>query len=105
MLADLADAEDYANSSDDEEPPELADESAEAHDDPGGQGKGDAQADEQVGEDGNDPLEQGADDERRDGDHRDRVDQRRLDGGAQADGLFDVRGQALQDDVQNTAGF
>ena len=38
-------------------------------------------------------------------DNRDRVNQCRLNGGAQLDRLFDVDGQALQNDVENTAGF
>jgi hypothetical protein len=69
------------------------------------QRQGDAQSDKQVGENGNDPLQQGAHNQKGQTDDRHRVDQGRLDGGAQLDGFFDVDGQALQNDVENTASF
>jgi hypothetical protein len=88
-----------------EEPPELADEVTEADDDAGGQRKRDSQSDKEVGEDRHHPLEQRADDQHGEGDNRHRVDQRGLDGRAQLDRLFHVDGQALENDVEDTAGL
>ena len=105
MLANLLDAEDRADGAHDKEPPEVANESAEADDDAGRQRKRDSQADEQVGENRHHPLEQRGHDQHREGDNGDRVDQSRLDGRAQLDRLFHVDRQALENDVENTAGF
>ncbi len=105
MFAHLLDPEEQAADAQDKEPPELADEPAQSDHNARGQRQGHAQTGEQVGEDRHHPLEQCADDQEGQGDHRHRVDQGRLHRRAQLDGLFDVDRQALQDDVENTAGF
>ena len=87
------------------DPPEMTDEVAEADDDSGRQRKRNSQSDKHVGEDRHHPLEQRAHDQPGQGDDGHRVDQRRLDGRAQLDRLFHVNGQALEDDVENTAGL
>ena len=80
-------------------------ETAEADDDAGRQRQRNSQSDKEVGEDRHHPLEQRAHDQHREGDDGHRVDQRRLDGRAQLDRLFHVDRQALQDEVENTAGL
>ncbi len=75
ILANLFQADHQADDPDDKEPPELADKGAQAHHDPGGQRQGDAQADKQVGENRDHPLQQRAHDQERQADHRHRVDQ------------------------------
>src|SRR5579871_6155267 len=105
MLADLFDSEEQADAADQEDPPEGLDESAKSHDDSRREWQVHTESSEQVGKNRNDPFEQRANDEDGDADHGHRVDQRRLHGGPQADRLFHVRGETLQDDVENTAGF
>ena len=105
IFANLLDAKNQADNADDEKPPELPDKRAQSHDDAGGQRQGDAKSDEQVGEDRNNPLQQGAHDQERQTDHRNRIDQGGFHRGPQLDRFFDVDGQALQNDVENTAGF
>ncbi len=89
----------------DDDPPETLHEPAQPHHDTGGKRQRNAQAGKQVGEDGNHPLEQGGDDQARQADDGDGIDQRRFHGGLQANRLFHVDGQTLQNDVENTAGF
>ena len=73
--------------------------------DTGGKRQGNAQAGKQVGEDGHHPLQQGADDQARQADDGDGINQRRLHRSFQAYCFLHVDRQALQNDVQNTAGF
>src|SRR6202047_1332251 len=105
MLANLLDAEEQADATHDKEPPEMAHESTEADDDAGRQRKRNSQSDKEVCEDRHHPLEQRSHDHHGEGNDGDRVDQRRLDGRAQLDRLFHVNREALQDDVENTAGL
>ena len=83
----------------------LLHESAQPHHDTGGKRQRDTQSSKKVGEDGHHPLEQGADNQRRHADDGDGIDQRRFHGRFQANRLLDVDRQALQNDVENTAGF
>src|SRR3984893_17272454 len=105
MLANLLDAEEDANAAHDKEPPEMTHEGAKADDDAGRQRKRNSQSDKKIGEDRHHPLEQRGHDHHSKGNDGDRVDQRRLDGRAQLDRLFHVDGQALENDVENTAGL
>src|SRR5271157_2379308 len=105
VLANLLDPEDEADGAHDKEPPEMTHEGAEADDEAGPQRERNSQSDKKVGEDRHHPLEQRAHDQAGEGDDGYRVDQRRLDGGAQLDCLFHVDRQALEDDVENTAGL
>ena len=88
-----------------DDPPEGLHELAESHGDSGWKRQGHAQTGEQVGEDRHHPLQQGADDQHRHTHDSDRVDQRRLHGRFEAHRFFDVGREALQNDVENTAGF
>ena len=105
MLADLLDAENQADTSDQDDPPEGLHKRAEPHDDTSRQRERDSQAGKQVGEDRHHKLEQRAHDQDSNRDHGHRIDQRRLDRRPQAHGFFDVGRQSLQNDVENTAGF
>ncbi len=98
-------AEDRPHDGHDDDPPETLHEAAQPHHDTGGKRQGDAQAGKEVGEDGHDPLEQGADNQRGQADDGDGIDQRRLHGRLQANRLLHIDRQALQNDVENTAGF
>ncbi len=64
-----------------------------------------AEADKQIGEDGHDKLEQRSHDQQGDDDHRNRIDESRLDGSLEFDGLFHVLRDALENGVKNTASF
>ncbi len=88
-----------------DEPPEVADESREINHKLGGGGQSHTEADEKIGEDGHDKLEQGTDHEHGNDDDGNRIDEGGLDGGPHLDGLFDVLRDALENGVQNTAGF
>src|SRR5208282_4396933 len=104
-LADRLKAEYSSRPDYEENPPETHHEPAQPHHDTGGKRQGNTQASKQVGEDGYHKLEQGADNQARQADDCDGIDQRRFDGSFQANRFLDVDRQALQDDVQNTAGF
>ncbi len=64
-----------------------------------------SQANEHVGKDWNHELEEPADDQHSDRDHRDRINKSRLDGLAQPETLFNVNRQALENGVKDAAGF
>ena len=105
MFTNLLDPEERGHRAANEKPPEVAYKGAQAHDHARGQRQRDAETGKQVGENGNDPLQKRADDQHGDGHNRDRVDQSRLNRGAQAHSFFDILRQALQDDVENTASL
>src|SRR6266436_6703360 len=105
MLANLLDAEKSADATRDEEPPEITDEVTEADDNASRQRKCNSQSDKKVREDWHHPLEQSGHDYHSKADNGHRVDQCRLDSRAQFDRLLHVDGQALEDDVENTAGL
>src|SRR5208282_3022034 len=105
MLANLLDTEDQADATQNEEPPEIAHKVTETDDDASGQRKIDSKPHKEVGEDRYHPLKQRGHDQHCERDDRHGIDQRRFDGRAQLDRLFHVDGQALQDDVENTAGL
>src|SRR5581483_5817432 len=102
---DGANAEYAGNDEHRHHPPEAADDVADADDDARGQRQVSTKADEEVGEDRHDLPHQEADDEDGDADDGDRVDQGRTDGSLELDVLFDIGCKALQDGVENTAGF
>src|ERR1700690_547484 len=105
MLSNLLNAEVQADPARDKDPPEVSYKAAHADDDAGGQRKRDAEANERVGENRHHPLQQCGHDQYGERDYRNRVDQCRLDGRAQFDRLFNIDRQALENEIQNTAGF
>src|SRR5581483_6110763 len=101
----LFDAEPRTNSTGEDDPPFGLHEGAQPDRNTGGKRERDAETGKEIGENRDDPLEQGTDDQNGHANDSDRIDQGRLHGSPQADSFFYVNCQALQDDVENTAGF
>src|ERR1700722_4018808 len=105
MLAHLPYSEYRTDDNGKEDPPEALYEAAQPHHDAGGQREGDTQSGKEAGEERDDPFEQRADDQAGKTDDCDGINQGRFYRRLQTHRFFDVKGETLKDDIENTAGF